>query len=384
MTTTMVALNSPSIRYSEFIRLTLPSATYTFCSAASPITVNGVTYTGLGDLLSISNISQNVKSTSQDLSISLTGIDGSNVGMVLSADIKGSVVEVWRGFLDDNNQIINSASNNLLLYSQLFDNSVWTAALNGITSRIPNSAIAPDGTNTATKIVFSGASDPYIGQSVNAGETIAGKTFTFSIWAWTNTGQPNTLYELYIYNPTVSFVGQLTLPTLTTTPTRYEFTYTFPVGATGNEFFVRFDGRNSPPPPANSFCFIWGAQAEKNSSASSYVPTTTNQQFATQQFFKRYQGIVNNVNIQEGFNDEMRTRIATCTIACASFKVILQNRIAGQKTTPTLWQNTYANDTSMNRVPVITAQYFDFGKDPKGGGQATPSTPATYTSGTFG
>jgi hypothetical protein len=214
MTTTMVALDSPNIRYSEFIRLTMPSVTYTFCSAATAITVNGITFTGLGDLLSISNIAQNVKSTSQDLTISLTGIDGSNTGMVLSADIKGSVVEIWRGFLDTNNQIM----------------------------------------------------------------TIGG----------------------------------------------------------------------------------------------------------VQQFFKRYQGIVNNVSIQEGWNEEARTRIATCSVACASFKVILQNRISGQKTTPVLWQTTYPNDTSMNRVPVITAQYFDFGKEPQGGGQATPSTPATYTSGTFG
>jgi hypothetical protein len=214
MTTAMVALDSPNIRYSEFIRLTMPSVTYTFCSAATAITVNGITFTGLGDLLSISNITQNVKSTSQDLTIALTGIDGSNTGMVLSADIKGSIVEIWRGFLDSNNQIM----------------------------------------------------------------TIGG----------------------------------------------------------------------------------------------------------VQQFFKRYQGIVNNVSIQEGWNEDVRTRIATCSLACASFKVILQNRIAGQKTTPVLWQTTYPNDTSMNRVPVITAQYFDFGKEPQGGGQATPTAPANYSSGTFG
>jgi len=214
MTTTMAALNSQTIRHSEFIRLTMASATYTFCSAASPITVNGITFTGLGDLLSLSNITQDVKSTSKDLTVSLTGIDGANTGIVLSADIKGSIIEVWRGFFDDNNQIL----------------------------------------------------------------TIGG----------------------------------------------------------------------------------------------------------VQQFFKRYQGIVNNVNIQEGFNDQVKTRIATCSISCASFKVILQNRIAGDKTTTVLWQNKHPNDTSMNRVPVITAQYFDFGKEPQGGGQATPTAPSTYTSGTFG
>lgn len=210
----MEALNQASIKYSEFIRLTMTSATYTFCSAGNTITVNGVAYTGLGDLLSISNITQNVKSTSQDLTISLTGIDGANTGIVLSSDIKGSVIEVWRGFLDDQNQIL----------------------------------------------------------------TVGG----------------------------------------------------------------------------------------------------------VQQFFKRYQGIVNNVSIQEGFNDQVRTRIATCSISCASFKVILQNRISGDKTTSVLWQNKHPNDTSMNRVAVVTAQYFDFGKAPTGGGQPTPTAPTNYSSGNFG
>lgn len=208
MATTMTALNSDSIRHAEFIRLTMPSATYTFCNAASPITVAGITFSGLGDLLQLSNIQQDIKATSKDLSISLTGIDGGNVGIVLSAEIKGSLVEVWRGFMDSNNQIITS-------------------------------------------------------------------------------------------------------PTL--------------------------------------------------------------------QFFKRYQGIVNNVSIQEDFNDQARQRIATCTIACASFRVVLENRFSGVRTTPEIWKKNHPSDTSMDRVPVITAQYFDFGKPPTTGSQT--ASKATVPSG---
>jgi hypothetical protein len=105
MTTSMLALNSSSIKVAEFVRLTLPSQTYTFCNAAGPITVNGITFEGLGSLLGIAEIQNDIKANSADLRISLNGIDPANIALILSADIKGSKVEVWRGFLNSNNQI---------------------------------------------------------------------------------------------------------------------------------------------------------------------------------------------------------------------------------------------------------------------------------------
>lgn len=206
MATTMTALNSPHIRWAEFVRLTLPTTTLTFCNAASAIVVDGITFDGLGSLLSISEINRNIKSTSQDFKLSLTGIDPQNVALVLSQDIKGSTVEIWRGFLDDNNQII-------------------------------------------------------------------------------------------------------------TTP--------------------------------------------------------------TQQFFKRYQGIVNSMSIQEDFNSQAKTRMATCIVTSTSMRAVLDARIAGIKTNKQSWQYFYPNDTSMDRVSIIASTYFDFGKPPTGGSQATASTTGT-------
>lgn len=206
MTTVMTALDSSSIRQAEFIRLTMPSNTYTFCNAASPITVDGITFTNLGSLLQLSDIKRDIKATSSDLSVSLTGVDGTNVAVVLGSDIKGSRIEVWRGFLDANNQII-------------------------------------------------------------------------------------------------------------TTP--------------------------------------------------------------TQQFFKRYQGIVSNFSITEDFNEQMRIRVATVGLSCASFRTILENRVGGVRTTPKIWQVYYPNDTSMNRVPAIAGSYFDFGGQPNtSGSQAASNAPS--------
>lgn len=196
MATTMTALNSASIRHAEFVRLNVDGTYYTFCNAAAPITVNSITFTALGALLGLSDVQRDIKATSDDLTISLTGIDTNYVALILSSDIKGSIVEVWRGFLDSNNQIITSP---------------------------------------------------------------------------------------------------------------------------------------------------------------------------TQQFFKRYQGIVNNVSISENFNEQARTRVATCSISCASFRLILENRMSGIKTNPISWKQFYPNDTSMDRTPVIQNQYFDFGAPPKSG-----------------
>ena len=209
MTTTMAALSSPSIIQAEFIRLITSTATYYFCNAAAAITVDGMTFSNLGSLLSISAIDRSIKANSADLAISLTGVDGTNVAVVLAANIKGSNIDVWRGFLDSNNQIITSPS---------------------------------------------------------------------------------------------------------------------------------------------------------------------------QQFFKRYSGIVSNCSITEDFNDQLRTRIATVGITCASFRTILENRIQGIKTTPKAWNFIYPSDTSMSRVPAIAATYFDFGKPPQ---SATVSSNTSNAQTTF-
>lgn len=203
----MTALSSASIRHAEFVRINVDGTPYTFCNAAAPITVDGITFTGLGPLISVGDVQRDIKATSDDFTFSLTGIDPAYVALILSSDIKGSIVEMWRGFLDSNNQIITSP---------------------------------------------------------------------------------------------------------------------------------------------------------------------------TQQFFKRYQGIVNSVSITEDFDDEKRERVATLSIACASFRQILENRIAGVRTNPQSWQLFYPGDISMDRTPVIQNQYFDFGKEPIGGGQSTPQ-PTTQT-----
>jgi hypothetical protein len=124
--TTINAVNGPQINHAEFVKLTVGTAetVYTFCNAAAPITVGGITFSNLGALLSVGDVQRDIKATSDDMTIALTGIDPANIALILSNDIKGSLVEVWRGFFDSNNQIITTPTTQFFKRYQGIINSV--------------------------------------------------------------------------------------------------------------------------------------------------------------------------------------------------------------------------------------------------------------------
>ena len=124
--TTINAVTGYQINHAEFVRLTVGTAAtvYTFCNAAAPITVSGITFTNLGALLNVGDVQRDIKATSDDMTISLTGIDSANIALILSSDIKGSLVEVWRGFFDSNNQIITTPTTQFFKRYQGIINSV--------------------------------------------------------------------------------------------------------------------------------------------------------------------------------------------------------------------------------------------------------------------
>ena len=124
--TTINAVTGSQINHAEFVKLTVGNAAtvYTFCNAAAPITVSGITFSNLGALLSVGDVQRDIKATSDDMTIALTGIDPTNVGIILGNDIKGSLVEVWRGFFDSNNQIITTPTTQFFKRYQGIINSV--------------------------------------------------------------------------------------------------------------------------------------------------------------------------------------------------------------------------------------------------------------------
>ena len=99
------------IRYADFVRLTTASATYRFATTPSAITVAAVDaspFTGLSQLVSIGSAQRDIKSTANETTVTLVGVDTANLAIVLGAGLKGSEVEMWHGFFDANNDLITT------------------------------------------------------------------------------------------------------------------------------------------------------------------------------------------------------------------------------------------------------------------------------------
>ena len=92
-----------TIRYADFVRITTDSATYLFSTAPVAITVSAVDanpFTGLSQLVSIGSATRDIKSTANETTVTLVGIDTAMLSLVLGAGIKGSEIEMWHGFFD--------------------------------------------------------------------------------------------------------------------------------------------------------------------------------------------------------------------------------------------------------------------------------------------
>jgi hypothetical protein len=105
-----VANNQPLVINAEFVKLTVYNEVgntanvnvYTFSSSYKSETIGNVTYTPLGGLLQVGVQNRDLRVTSADTSLSLSGIDGNNIYIVLATKVKGSEVEITRGFYDAN------------------------------------------------------------------------------------------------------------------------------------------------------------------------------------------------------------------------------------------------------------------------------------------
>lgn len=103
--------NTNTIRYADFVRMTTPSATYRFATTPTAITVAAVDaqpFTALGQLVKVGNATRDIKSTANETTVTLTGIDPVMLGLVLGTEIKGAQLEMWHGFFDANGQLITT------------------------------------------------------------------------------------------------------------------------------------------------------------------------------------------------------------------------------------------------------------------------------------
>ena len=103
--------NTNNIRYADFVRVTTPSAIYRFTTAPTSITVLAVDtfpFSGVGQLVQIGNATRDIKSTANETTFTLVGIDTAMLGWILSQEVKGSKIEAWHGFFDVNGTLITT------------------------------------------------------------------------------------------------------------------------------------------------------------------------------------------------------------------------------------------------------------------------------------
>jgi hypothetical protein len=189
---------------------------------------------------------------------------------------------------------VAKAEENLLQYSQEFDNAYWTKSQATITA---NSTTAPDGTTTAESLVEgSGTVTPVV---TRAGlPVISGQTYVLSVFAkantrsWLRIAQGNSAFGAGDYLTVRSVYFDLTngvVGTKGSTFTSASITSVgngwyrcVAIGTAASSTNLGFDIGVASADLTGSFTgdgasniFIWGAQLEQRSSVTAYTATTT-------------------------------------------------------------------------------------------------------------
>jgi hypothetical protein len=100
-----------NIRYADFVRITVNGTVYRFTTAPNDITVSAVDagpFSAVGVLVKVNDVQRDIKSTANETTVTMTGIDTSVLGWVLSQNLKGSAIQMWHGFFDTNGALITT------------------------------------------------------------------------------------------------------------------------------------------------------------------------------------------------------------------------------------------------------------------------------------
>jgi hypothetical protein len=116
VTTSVITTGSQYVSTGTYNTSTVTLSTATFTTSTN---ISG-TFTALGGLVGVSGHQRDLSVTSYDTSITLIGIDQTKVGLILSSSIidpqtglnkliqlKGSKIQVWRGFYNPNMTLSN-------------------------------------------------------------------------------------------------------------------------------------------------------------------------------------------------------------------------------------------------------------------------------------
>ena len=103
--------NTNNIRYADFVRVISPDGTYRFATTPSPLTISAVDalpFNALGQLVKVGDAQRDIKSTANETTFTLVGIDQAMLGFVLGQQIKGSQIQAWKGFFNTDGTLITT------------------------------------------------------------------------------------------------------------------------------------------------------------------------------------------------------------------------------------------------------------------------------------
>jgi hypothetical protein len=181
---------------------------------------------------------------------------------------------------------IEEQRTNLVTYSEQFDNAAWVKSNCTIGS---NTIIAPDGTLTGDKLISASGLTYGVDQPL----TITAQTYTLTIFAkkgehnfiqllWNSTASTN--FANFDLNTGTITAGTYTSATITSVGNgwyRCSITSTLVAGPASSFIWLPSNGTSARGTTltGNGFSgiYIWGAQLEAGSFATSYIPTVASQ-----------------------------------------------------------------------------------------------------------
>jgi hypothetical protein len=182
------------------------------------------------------------------------------------------------------------AEENLVLYSQQFDNANWEKNASSVTT---NSTTAPDGTTTAETIIENSASGVHVAFQYSFISVVT--VYTLSVFMKADTrnfgmvrvgggnfpGNIGPAIKVDLTNGTVTTIAGTIISSSATSVGNgwYRCTMSFTSGSTTDHTpqFGPHDNGSSTTYTGNGTgsVFAWGAQLEQRSSVTAYTPTTT-------------------------------------------------------------------------------------------------------------
>jgi len=265
--------------------------------------------------------------------------------------------------------LIKTATTNLLLRSEEFDNASWTKSNASITA---NAALAPDGFNTADKLIEDIATNTHLVQPSSSPSWTSGTSYTYSVYA---KSAERTFVQLRVtagntfsasFDLTAGVASQLAAGTtaqitgLASSWYRISITFTASATATGAARIGLMTNATTSgyTGDGTSGLYIWGAQLEQSSTVGEYIPTTSTINSAPRFDHNPTTGESLGLLVEEQrTNLLLQSENLATTWAPTGSSVSVNTAISpdGQTTADTLTEDTSTGNHSVNSAAIAWA-----------------------------